>query len=97
MDERELQDWQILHRRVVTGEVLSVVEQAAYDAGCRELDAEEKIEGDLEPLRELRAQIAASATQQQQLRRREAELDARIAALEARLDDRTRQLLGIGS
>ena len=97
MDEQEFQNWQILHRRVVAREVLSAAEQAAYDAGCRELDAEERIEGDLEPLRQLRAQIAAAAVEQQQLRRREAELDARIAALEARLDDRTRQLLGIGS
>jgi cell division protein FtsB len=45
----------------------------------------------------LRAQIAAAEAEQAQLRRREAELNARIAALEARLDERTRQLLGIGS
>jgi hypothetical protein len=31
------------------------------------------------------------------LRAHEVELDARIAALEARLDTRTRQLLGIGN
>ena len=51
----------------------------------------------LERLRELRAQIAAAELEQQRLREREAELDARIVALEARLDTRTRQLLGIGN
>ena len=48
-------------------------------------------------LRELRAQITAAETEQQRLRVQEAELDARIAALEARLDTWTRQLLGIGN
>ncbi len=55
------------------------------------------MDGNLERLRELRAQIAAAETEQQRLREREAELDARIVALESRLDMRTRQLLGIGN
>ena len=97
MDEQAYQHWQILHRRAVTGDTLSAAEQTVYDAGCRELDAEERLEGNLERLRELRAQIAAAETEQQALRRREEELDARIAGLEARLDARTRQLLGIGN
>jgi cell division protein FtsB len=59
------------------------------------MDAEERLDGNLERLRELRAQIAAAETDQQRLQAREVELDARIAALEARLDARTRQLLGI--
>jgi len=48
-------------------------------------------------MRELRAQIGAAEAEQRRLREREAELDARTAALEARLDARTRQLLGIGN
>ena len=97
MDEQAYQHWQILHRRVSMGETLSGTEQAAYEAGCQELDAEERLDGGLQRLRELRAQITAAETEQQRLRAQEAELDARIAAFEARLDTRTRQLLGIGN
>ena len=96
MDEPAYQHWQGLHRRVTMGETLSAAEQAAYEAGCQELDAEERLDGNLARLRELRTQIAAAEAEQQCLREREAELDARIIALEARLDTRTRQLLGIG-
>jgi hypothetical protein len=97
MDERAYQYWQVLHQRVTMGETLSLAEQAAYEAGCQELDAEERLDGNLERLRALRAQIATAETAQQRLRAQEAELDARIVALEARLDTRTRQLLGIGN
>jgi peptidoglycan hydrolase CwlO-like protein len=97
MDEQAYQKWQVLHRRTVSGERLSTKEQAEYEAGCRELDAQERLDGNLERLRALRAQIAEAETEQQRLRTQEKELDARIAELEARLDTRTRQLLGIGS
>ena len=97
MDEQAYQYWQVLHQRVALGGTLSAAEQAAYEAGCQELDTEERMDGNLERLRELRAQIAAAETEQQHLREQEAELDARIVALESRLDMRTRQLLGIGN
>jgi hypothetical protein len=96
MDEQAYQYWQVLHRRVIMGETLRAAEQAAYEAGCQELDAEERLDSNLARLRELRTQIAAAETEQQRLRAQETALDARIAALEARLDTRTRQLLGIG-
>ena len=97
MDEQAYQSWQVLHQRVALGGTLSAAEQAAYEAGCQELDAEERLDGNLERLRELRAHIAAVETEQQRLQEREAELDARIVALEARLDTRTRQLLRISN
>ena len=97
MDEQAYQYWQVLHQRVAMGEMLSVAEQAAYEAGCQELDAEERLDGNLERLRELRAQIAAVETEQRRLQAQAAELDARIMALEARLDTRTRQRLGIST
>jgi septal ring factor EnvC (AmiA/AmiB activator) len=97
MDEQAYQYWQVLHRRMIRSETLSAAEQAIYEAGCQELDAEERLDGNLERLRELRAQIAAAETEQQHLREQEAALDAHIIALEARLDARTRQLLGIGN
>jgi hypothetical protein len=46
------------------------------------MDAEERLDGNLERLRELRAPLAAAETEQQRLQAREAELDARIVALE---------------
>jgi chromosome segregation ATPase len=95
VDSQAYQHWQSLHQRVSLGECLSAAEQAEYEAGCRELDAEESLDGNLARLRELRAAIAKAEAEQQGLRERESELDARIAALEARLDERTRQLLGI--
>src|SRR6266571_2127015 len=97
MDEQAYQYWQVLHRRVAMGETLNAVELAVYESGCQEFDAQERLDGNLERLRELRAQIAAAETEQQRLREREAELDARIVALESRLDRRTRQFLGIGN
>jgi predicted RNase H-like nuclease (RuvC/YqgF family) len=97
MDEQAYQYWQVLHRRIIKGETLSAAEQAVYETGCQELDAAERLDSNLEGLRELRAQIAAVETEQQRLREQEAALDARIVALEARLDTRTRQLLGIGN
>lgn len=97
MDNDKLRAWQILHRRAVLGEPLSLEEQTDYQAGCDELDAEEKLDGDLTRLRDLRTRIAASNAEQARMRERQAELDARIAELEGRLDARTRELLGIGA
>jgi hypothetical protein len=85
MDEQAYQYWQVLHRRVIMGETLRAAQQAAYEAGCQELDAEERLDGNLARLRELRRQIAAAETAQQCLREREAELDARIITLEEEL------------
>lgn len=79
MDPPAYQRWQSLHRRVSLGESLNAAEQAEYDRGCGELDAEESLDGNLARLRELRAAIAEAERQQQGLREREAELDARIA------------------
>jgi hypothetical protein len=97
MDAETYRKWQELHRRMAQGDTLNASEQAAYEAGCRELDADEKLDGSLEQIRQLREQILFAETEQQFLREQEAELDARIAALETRMDTRTRQLLGIGN
>lgn len=88
--------WQVLHRRMAAGETLNAAEQAVYEAGCQELDATENLDGDLTRLQQLRGSIMDAEAEQQQLRTQEHALDKRIAALEARLDERTRLLLGIG-
>jgi len=97
MDETKQARWQTLHRQAVTGEPLTEAEQTEYEEACREMDAEEILDGDLPRLRELRKEIADADAEKRRMEIREAELDAKIAALEARLDSRTRQLLGIGS
>ena len=95
MDEQAYKRWQVLHRRILYGEILSTKEQTDYEAGCQELDAQEKLDGNLEQLRTLHAQITEAKTQQQRFRSQSQDLDMRIASLEARLDTRTRELLGI--
>src|SRR5262245_29933105 len=97
MDAETYRQWQELHRRILQRDALNASEQKAYEAGCQELDADERLDGSLEQIRQLREQILSTEAEQQHLREQEAELDARIAALEARLDTRTRQLLGIGN
>jgi len=89
------EQWQALHRRVVSGGTLSPAEQAVYDAACRELDEQETLDGNLKRLRDVRTSIAEAESQQRLLREREAELDAQIQDLEKRLDQRTLHLLGV--
>ena len=95
MDETKYKRWQALHRQAVTGEPLNEAEQTEYEASCREMDEEENLDGDVPRLRELRRKIVEADAEKQRMEIRLAELDAKIAALEARLDSRTRQLLGI--
>lgn len=70
-------DWQVLHRRVALGKALGPDEQVAYEAGCRALDAEEQLDGDLARLRQLKTRIAVEKAERQRLRQREAELEER--------------------
>lgn len=74
MDPQQYSRRQALHRRVVLGETLPTAEQARYEAGCRELDAEEHLDGSLLRLRELRASLGELEAEQQRLREWEAEL-----------------------
>ena len=97
MDAHTYSQWQKLHHLIAKGETLNAVERAEYESGCHELDAEEILDGNLPRLRELRAQVIEVRAQGRRLREREAKRDAEIAELEARLDPRTRQLLGIGN
>ena len=87
--------WQELHRRTVRGESRTLSEQETYEAGCCDLDADESLDGSADKLRQLREQISSATLDQRELQEQEAKLDARIATLESRLDERTRLLLGI--
>jgi uncharacterized protein involved in exopolysaccharide biosynthesis len=97
MDQQAYEHWQNLHRRFVTGETLDAAEQVEYQAACQDMDATEILVGNLKMLQELRNKIMEAETEAQRFRQQEDELDSRIATLEARLDTRTRQFLGIGN
>lgn len=97
MDANTYERWRTLHQRFALGIELTATERLQYEAGCHELDADERLDGNLARLRELRESIRAAEGDQKRLQEQEAELDARIRGLERSLDQRTRQLLGIGN
>lgn len=61
-------NWQVVHRRVATGGTLNAAGQAVYESGCQALDAEERLDGNLERLRELRAQHVSKSRRRTGLR-----------------------------
>ena len=95
MDEAALRQWQELHKRHVLGEPMTEEERATYQAGCDELDSTEKIDGDIPRLLALRTKLQEAREISRKLREREEAADAEIAELEAQLDPRSRQMLGI--
>ena len=97
MDEQPLARWGTLHQRRVTGETLDATERSEYELGCQELDAEEKLNGDLPRLWELHARIDAVMQTQQRLQEQEDALTSRIAALEDRLEEWARQRQRVGN
>ena|SRR5579883_3268602 len=99
MNQPTSQNWEDLHRRFVLGESLTAEEKAAYEAAMREQDEEEmaQLSGSVEEIRALRAQIAEAEAERKKLEAQRVELETAVAALEANLDEKTRQLLGIGN
>ncbi len=95
MNGRGYQRWRALHLRAVLGEALKKLECSEGQAGCRDHDAHEFPDGNLERLRALRIRIARAEAKPESLQSLEAELESRIGALERQLDDRTCLLLGI--
>ena len=97
MEETAYKQWWPLHRRTAVGEPLSAEEQARYEAGLRQLEAEEPpIQSSIDTLRQARQQMLAAQTEYQRLQRQYEAMQAEAAILEARLDEPTKQLLGVG-
>ena len=94
MDETTYHTWWALHIRATRGEHLNSEEQAAYEAGLRQLQQEETGDQDILTWQQTRTAIAASEAEQARLHARHEQLHAEIAALEAALSERTRQLPG---
>jgi hypothetical protein len=97
VENETFQTWSTLHRRYVNAEVLSIEEQALYDAGCAELDAQETFDDDLERVRKLRAKLLEPDSELEDLLKRRAERKVRIIEFEAQLDSATREQLGVRS
>jgi len=88
MVETTYKTWWILHLRMARGENLNTEEQAAYEAGLRQLNQEEILNVDVATLRKGRAEVAALEAQNAQLQTRRNTLEAEIAALETALGKR---------
>ncbi len=93
MTESIFQSWWPLHLRVARGESLTPEEKSFYDATRQDFDSDEQ----LQPLRTTqlaKAELQTLEIERSQLEQRRRQLDTQIAALENRLSQSTRQLLG---
>ena len=89
------QQWWSLHLRVARGETLNPEEKAFYETTLRRLEAEEAGLADpSELLRKGRTAITSLEAERAALEAQRSQLQTEIAALEALLGRRTRQLLG---
>ena len=95
MDETTYKQWHALHIKHAVGETLTPDEQAIYDAGCEQLDAEEMLELDT-GLRQKREEIERLKAENQRLHAVREQLEARAVALERELSAITKQLVRVG-
>ena len=85
MDQAIDRQWWQLHIRAARGESLIAGEQAVYDAGLAELDAQEKLlweDANLDLLRHLKAEVERLEATHAQLQAKSQRLDRRIWTLE---------------
>jgi hypothetical protein len=100
MDAQTYDVWWRLHARVAKRETLGPQDREAYEAGLRQLDAEE--EDALAPdevvdrLRRLRERLTAADAEDRRLSEQYETVRTEIARMEGLLDERTRRALGIG-
>jgi hypothetical protein len=94
VDEAEFQRWWEMHLRIARGQLLSPDEKAVYEAGREDLERDEKLQ-EVRSTREAREQLQKLEAERGQLEKRRQQLDREIAALEGRLNQETRQLLGV--
>jgi len=97
MDEQTYASWWPLHLRAVRGETLNVEERARYEAGLSTLNRQEQLDGGLADLRRARQALTAATATREALQARRDALAAEIRTLEAAVDERTRQALGMTS
>jgi hypothetical protein len=83
MIEATEKEWWNLHLRVVRGENLSAEEQARYEVGRADLEAEEVLNVDLNALREVRSVLTELDRQRAELEQRRRARESEIARLRA--------------
>src|SRR5262245_16045109 len=96
MDEQSYKTWWQLHLRAAKGEVLTAEEKVAYETGRQQLYAEEKLDSNIDELRQIRAEIQALETEREQLLIQRRQLQEKVARLEASLSDAAKLALGVG-
>lgn len=83
MEETAYKQWWPLHLRAVLGEPLSAEEQARYEAGLRQLEAEEPpIQSSIDELRQARQKMLNAQAEYQQLQQRYISMQVKVATLE---------------
>ena len=97
MDEAAYKAWRPLHTKRAQGKTLTPEEEAAYEAGRREMEAEEILPDNIAELRQFRAEIEALEVKHTAALERYKALQAEIAALESQFSEPTRRSLGIGA
>lgn len=97
MDSETMKRWRAYHLRVACGENLNAEEDTFYQAGLRDLEREDTIiPANVVRLQQTRHALDAAEAEHQQLVTRREQLEREIAALEAALRARSRELLGTG-
>jgi hypothetical protein len=94
VDQAAFQRWWEMHLRLARGHVLNAEERALYEAGRQELERDERLQ-ELQTTKQARERLQALEAERSQLERRRLQLESEIAALEKKLDEGTRQLLGV--
>jgi len=94
MDQREYDRWWPLHMKASRGEQLPDADRQFYAEGLRKLHVAENSPDDLAAAESARRAIAELKRQRELLRARREALESQIAATEAALSERTRELLG---
>lgn len=94
MDQATYEKWWQLHLQNARGESLSLDEQTLYDTGRRELEQDEKFR-DQADTRQAREEWQSLEAEYAVLEQRRQRLNSEIAQLESRLNDQTREMLGV--
>lgn len=88
--------WQELHKRSVCGEKLSDTDRTFYEAELARMHAEENYEGNILQLKRLRESAFTAEKENIEVKARLERNRKEIAALESKLSERDKVLLGIG-
>lgn len=96
MDEATYKVWWDLHIRNAKGETLSPEEEQVYQAGCREFDAEETLDGGLTSLQQSRDRVQKLKDEYLRLQQQYELLEAERMEIEARLSEKDKRLLSVG-